>query len=128
MRREAVSVPSFDPHGTLEISNVRDDLLTSRSPPDALFIANRGGRLGARTARDLVYRRCEQVGARARVGPHGLRHSFATHLLQSGCDIRTIQTLLGHASLSTTQRYTEVDGDRLHAVYRGSHPRARAKN
>ena len=104
--------------------SVRDALLTPGSPPQALFIANRGGRLGARTARNLVYRRCEDTGARARVGPHGLRHSFATHLLQSGCDIRTIQTMLGHSSLSTTQRYTRLDMGQIMDVYEKAHPRA----
>jgi integrase/recombinase XerC len=91
----------------------------------ALFLGRRGGRLSPRTAREIVYRRCLATGARARVGPHGLRHSFATHLLESGCDLRTIQTLLGHASLSTTQRYTHLDMGRLLDTYERSHPRAK---
>ncbi|MDC0719614.1 tyrosine recombinase XerC [Nannocystis bainbridge] len=92
----------------------------------ALFLGRRGQRLGDRSVRALVYRRCEATGARARVGPHGLRHSFATHLLEGGCDLRSIQAMLGHASLSTTQRYTHLDLGRIVDVYERAHPRARA--
>ena len=106
----------------------RLELATPRSPKDALFLGDRGGRLGPRSIRNIVYRRCLGSGARARVGPHGLRHSFATHLLDSGADLRTIQTLLGHASLSTTQRYTHLSLGKLQTTYEQSHPRAKLKD
>lgn len=104
---------------------VRDQLLRPKSPVRALFLGSRGGPLVARVAREVVYRRCQETGARTVVGPHGLRHSFATHLLQSGCDLRSIQAMLGHASLSTTQRYTHLDMGRLFELYEQAHPRAR---
>ncbi len=103
----------------------RHELATPRSPAQALFLADRGGRMNVRSIRNLVYRRCLSTGARARIGPHGLRHSFATHLLDSGADLRTIQSLLGHASLSTTQRYTHLTLGQLQDVYEKAHPRAR---
>lgn len=97
--------------------------LISRSTP-ALFINARGARLGRQSAWDIVTRAADRAGLSG-ISPHSFRHSFATHLLEGGADVRVVQELLGHASVTTTQIYTKVTVDTLREVYATSHPRAR---
>ncbi|GAA4626550.1 tyrosine recombinase XerC [Actinoallomurus vinaceus] len=100
----------------------RPGLVRDRSGP-ALFLGTRGGRLHPTVVRRDLHRRLAELGL-PDMGPHGLRHSAATHLLEGGADLRSVQEILGHSSLATTQVYTHVSAERLRAAYRQAHPRA----
>lgn len=93
----------------------------------ALFVNPKGRRLGPRTVQLCVERRAQQQGIASRVHPHMLRHSFASHVLQSSSDLRAVQEMLGHASISTTQVYTQLDFQHLAKIYDSAHPRAKRK-
>ena len=100
---------------------------TTRHDAEAVFLNQRGGRLSRQGAWAIVRRYGDLVGLGDRLSPHVLRHSCATHLLDHGADIRVVQELLGHASISTTQVYTKVSTERLREVYDAAHPRAQLR-
>jgi integrase/recombinase XerD len=103
----------------------RPDLIAHGKGGPALFLNSRGGRLSRQSAWAILVRAAERAGVTAAVSPHTLRHSFATHLLDGGADVRVVQELLGHASVTTTQVYTLVTVDNLREVFATAHPRAR---
>ena len=100
-------------------------LVSAHAGTAALLVNQRGGRLSRQSAWAALRQRAQQAGLPAEISPHSLRHSFATHLLDGGADIRVVQELLGHSSVTTTQIYTEVTIEHLRDVYAASHPRAR---
>jgi integrase/recombinase XerC len=119
------------PIGDVAMESLRDyssEQRKKRNSPSTgenpVFLNNRGQRITTRSVGRIVEKHLQVSGIAARIGPHGLRHTFATHLLNSGADLRVIQEMLGHASLSTTQRYTHLNLDQLTAVYDKAHPRA----
>jgi site-specific recombinase XerD len=99
-----------------------------RDDDDALFLSTRGAALGTRGVRARIDRLVKRAGLPEKTTPHTLRHSFASHLLEGGADLRVVQELLGHASLATTQVYTHVSPSRLRSSYRAAHPRASSKD
>jgi integrase/recombinase XerD len=113
-------------HGRLALRATRgvSRARAARGTGDALFLNARGGRLSRQSCWKIVRAMGDRAGLGERLSPHVLRHSFATHMVDHGADIRVVQELLGHASISTTQVYTKVSPERLRAVYEASHPRA----
>jgi integrase/recombinase XerD len=109
---------------TRYLRDVRGDLVGGGSER-ALFVNARGGRLSRQGLYKIVQRHARSAGLEGRMSPHTLRHSFATHLLAGGCDLRTLQEMLGHADIATTQMYTHLSAQRLQDVYRDAHPRAK---
>jgi integrase/recombinase XerD len=102
----------------------RPQLVAAGKGTPALFLNARGGRLSRQSAWTVIVRAADRAGVTAEVSPHTLRHSYATHLLEGGANVRTVQELLGHASVTTTQVYTMVTVDSLREVYAAAHPRA----
>ena len=96
------------------------------APDGHLFVSGKGAPISVPGVRWIISQYADRSGLQKNIHPHALRHSFATHLVNSGCNVRVVQELLGHSSISTTQRYTHVDTERLKKVYAASHPRGRA--
>ncbi|WP_310527020.1 site-specific tyrosine recombinase XerD [Nocardioides sp.] len=107
------------------LTRARPEIVASSTPGGAVFLNSRGGRLSRQSAWAVLVKAAERAGVTRDVSPHTLRHSFATHLLDGGADVRVVQELLGHASVTTTQVYTLVTVDNLREVFATAHPRAR---
>ena len=122
-KQRVVPVGSFAAQAVADYLTASRPALLSKGTP-ALFLNARGGRLSRQSAWTVLNRAATRAGVTADVSPHTLRHSFATHLLDGGADVRVVQELLGHASVTTTQIYTLVTVDRLREVYATAHPRA----
>lgn len=105
------------------LNEARRELSPSESG-EALFLGSRGKRIDPRVVRQVVYEAMQALGSNKKMGPHALRHSAATHLLEGGADLRTVQEILGHSSLATTQIYTHVSEERIKKAYEQAHPRA----
>ena len=105
------------------LNEARTELSSSQSG-EALFLGSRGRRIDPRVVRQVVYEAMQALGSNKKMGPHALRHSAATHLLEGGADLRTVQEILGHSSLATTQIYTHVSEERIKKAYEQAHPRA----
>jgi integrase/recombinase XerD len=101
--------------------------LVGSQPRSRLFVNFRGGPLTRQGLYKIIRRRAQEAGLEGRMSPHTLRHSFATHLLSGGCDLRSVQEMLGHADVATTQLYTHLSGERIREVYFKAHPRALAR-
>jgi integrase/recombinase XerC len=115
-------LPADDAIGSW-LTHGRPKLLNETSG-DAVFLGARGKRIDQRAVREVVHEMLSHVPGAPQLGPHGLRHSAATHLVEGGADLRSVQELLGHTSLATTQVYTHVSAQRLNAAYQQAHPRA----
>ncbi len=109
---------------SLYLRESRATLIGKHLAEPALFVNARGGRLSRQGLYKIVQRHARSAALDDRMSPHTLRHSFATHLLAGGCDLRTLQEMLGHADIATTQMYTHLSAQRLQDVYRDAHPRA----
>ncbi len=108
---------------TVYIEKARPRLVGLRDEP-RVFVNLRGGRLSRQGLYKIVQRHARSAGLEQRMSPHTLRHTFATHLLAGGCDLRSLQEMLGHADIGTTQIYTHLSAERLRDVYFDAHPRA----